>query len=107
MNTNLTTGEVQFSLYLDFRPMINRSFYISPSIGGDVKVLVNLPNDSVSADLYRSSELFDLSTYSITEDTIVVATIPASTIGDLYVIEVLYNYSNGTQTTEEINIQVQ
>jgi hypothetical protein len=41
MNTNLTTGEVQFSLYLDFRPMINKVPFINIPASGGSAVTVN------------------------------------------------------------------
>jgi hypothetical protein len=66
-----------------------------------------MPNGGDSIYLTRSTESFTLDTYTSTRSTIITATIPASTIGDLYVITAAYRYTDGSATYEDINILVQ
>jgi len=107
MKSNLTNGVVDFSLYMDFRPIINRRIFTVGADGGTVRIGISMPNNGESIYLTRSSESFTIDTYSFTRSTIVEATIPASTIGDLYVITVAYTYTDGSATYEDINILVQ
>ena len=107
MKSNLTNGVVDFSLYMDFRPIINRRIFSVGSDGGTLKISIAMPNNGASIYLTRSSESFTLDTYTSTRSTIITATIPASTVGDLYVITVAYTYTDGTTTYEDINILVQ
>jgi hypothetical protein len=108
MNTNLTSGEVQLSLYLDFRPMINKvPFFQVPTSGGSVATAINLPNGASGAVLTPSSSDVTLSAYTLTNSQIVEVTTPPATSGDLYTIDVAYENTNGITTTETINIVVQ
>jgi hypothetical protein len=108
MKSNLTSGEVDLSLYLDFRPMINKvPFYQVPDTGGNVAVLINLPNGGGSAVLTPSSSDITLSAYTLTNSQIVEVTTPPATSGDLYTIDVAYENTNGIRTNETINIVVQ
>jgi len=108
MKSNLTSGEVDLSLYLDFRPMINKvPFYQVPDTGGNVAVLINLPNGGGSAVLTPSSSDITLSAYTLTNSQIVEVTTPPATSGDLYTIDVAYENTNGIRTEETINIVVQ
>ena len=108
MKSNLTSGEIDLSLYLDFRPMINKvPFYQVPDTGGNVAVLINLPNGGGSAVLTPSSSDLVLSAYTLTNSQIVEVTTPPATSGDLYTIDVAYENTNGIRTNETINIVVQ
>jgi hypothetical protein len=107
MKSNLTTGEVDLQLYLDFRPMINKvPFFQIPASGGSVATAINIPNGGSSAALVPSSSDLVLSETSLTESQVITATLPASTAGDVYTIDITYVYTNGTRTTETINIVV-
>jgi hypothetical protein len=107
MKCNLTNGEVDLSLYLDFRPIVNRRIFTVGASGGTVRVSFSMPNGGDSIYLTRSTESFTLDTYTSTRSTIITATIPASTIGDLYVITAAYRYTDGSAAYEDINILVQ
>lgn len=105
MNTNLTSGEVSFSLYLDFRPMINKVPFINvPASGGSAVTAINLPNGSTSALLIPSSSDIVLSSTTINSSQNVTITTGPLTSGDAYAIDVTYYYINGTRTTDVINI---
>ena len=108
MNTNLTNGEVQLSLYLDFRPMINKvPFYIVPVGGGAVVSAINLPNGASGATLSPSSANVTVSQKSITTSQNVTITVGAASANTAYTVDVRYEYTDGSATTETINIVVQ
>jgi hypothetical protein len=108
MKSNLTSGEVDLSLYLDFRPMINKvPFFQVPTSGGSVATAINLPNGGGSAVLTPSSSDVTLSAYTLTNSQIVEVTTPPATSGDLFTIDVAYENTNGIRTNETINIVVQ
>lgn len=108
MKSNLTNGEVDLSLYLDFRPMINKvPFYQTPASGGSVATAINLPNGGGSAVLTPSSSDVTLSAYTLTNSQIVEVTTPPATAGDVFSVEVAYTSTTGIRTNETINIVVQ
>jgi hypothetical protein len=108
MNTNLTTGEVQFSLYLDFRPMINKVPFINiPVSGGTAVTAINIPNGGVSALLTPSASDIVLSSTNLTTNQNVTITTGALTSGDVYTIDVAFTYANGTRTNDNIFIVIQ
>jgi hypothetical protein len=108
MNTNLTSGEVQLSLYLDFRPMINKvPFFQVPTSGGSVATAINLPNGASGAVLTPSSSDVTLSQTSISTSQNVTITVGAASANTAFTVDVRYDYTNGSTTTETINIVVQ
>jgi hypothetical protein len=108
MNTNLTTGEVQFSLYLDFRPMINTVPFINiPASGGSASTAINIPNGGISALLTPSASDIVLSQTTLTSSQNVTITTGALTSGNVYTIDVAFTYANGTRTNNNIFIVVQ
>lgn len=108
MNTNLTSGEVQLSLYLDFRPMINKvPFFQVPTSGGSVATAINLPNGASGAVLTPSSSDVTVSQTSISTSQNVTITVGAASANTAYTVDVRYDYTNGSATTETINIVVQ
>jgi hypothetical protein len=108
MNTNLTSGEVQLSLYLDFRPMINKvPFFQVPTSGGSVATAINLPNGASGAVLTPSSSDVTVSQTSISTSQNVTITVGAASANTLFTVDVRYDYTNGSTTTETINIVVQ
>ena len=108
MNTNLTDGEVQMSLYLDFRPMINKVPFLQvPTSGGSVATAINLPNGASSAVLTPSSSDVTVSQTSISTSQNVTITVGAASANTAFTVDVRYEYTNGTATTETINIVVQ
>jgi hypothetical protein len=107
MNTNLTTGEVQLSLYLDFRPMINKiPFFQVPTSGGSIATAINLPNGANNGTLTPSSPDVTLSQTSISTSQNVTITIPPASANTAYSVGVRYEYTDGTLTSETINIVV-
>jgi hypothetical protein len=107
MNTNLTTGEVQLSLYLDFRPMINKiPFFQVPVSGGTIATAINLPNGANNGTLTPSSPDVTLSQTSISTSQNVTITIPPASANTAYSVGVRYEYTDGTLTSETINIVV-
>ena len=108
MNTNLTSGEVDLSLYLDFRPMINKvPFFQVPTSGGSVATAINLPNGASGAVLTPSSSDVTVSQTSISTSQNVTITVGAASANTAFTVDVRYDYTNGSTTTETINIVVQ
>ena len=66
MKSNLTNGEVNFSLYLDFRPIINMNVPVVPPSGGALSIAFNIPNGGESINL-TPSEGVTLSASRLTE----------------------------------------
>ena len=107
MKSNLTNGEVELSLYLDFRPMINKvPFFQTPTSGGSIATAINLPNGGGSAVLTPSSPDLILSATNLTTSQIVEMTTPPATAGDVFSVEVAYTSATGIRTNETINIVV-
>lgn len=108
MKSNLTSGEVDFSLYLDFRPMINKvPFYNVPTSGGSVVTAINLPNGGGTAVLTPSSSDLVLSETTLTSSSNVTITTPSASAGTAYSVAVAYTNTNGIRTDETIYIVVQ
>jgi hypothetical protein len=108
MKSNLTSGEVDLSLYLDFRPMINKvPFFQVPTSGGSVATAINLPNGATNATLTPSSSDVTVSQTSINTSQNVTITVGAASANTLFTLGVRYEYTNGSTTTETINIVVQ
>lgn len=108
MKSNLTSGEVDFSLYLDFRPMINKvPFYNVPVSGGSVVTAINLPNGGGTAVLTPSSSDLVLSETTLTSSSNVTITTPSASAGTAYSVAVAYTNTNGIRTDETIYIVVQ
>ena len=108
MKSNLTSGEVDFSLYLDFRPMINKvPFYNVPTSGGSVVTAINLPNGGGTAVLTPSSSDLVLSATTLTSSSNVTITTPSASAGTAYSVAVAYTNTNGIRTDETIYIVVQ
>ena len=108
MNTNLTTGEVQFSLYLDFRPIINKVPFINiPAGGGSAVTAINIPNGGITALLTPSAADITLSQTTLTSSQNVTITTGPLTSGNVYTIDVRFDYANGTQTNDNIFIVIE
>jgi len=106
MKTNLTTGDVDFQLLLDFRPIINSTLPLpkTSTEGGYVKYSVNFPNGAIEATLSCSNPDVAFSPNPLTQDGFVTITIPSGATGTVYTITITYTYSNGTTSTETFNI---
>ena len=108
MQSNLTSGEVMLSLYLDFRPMINTvPYYNVPTSGGTLSTAINLPNGGVSALLTPSSSDVTVSATSITQSQNVTITVGAASAGTVYSVGVRFIMQDETAQSQTINIVVQ
>tara|TARA_R110000803_G_scaffold69326_1_gene131631 strand:+ start:2808 stop:5243 length:2436 start_codon:yes stop_codon:yes gene_type:complete len=103
MKSNLTTGEVDFSLYLDFRSSLAGA-YVVPGTGGTIPLAISLPNGTESVTIGVSSEEITLSKYFLTEDEIIRATMPAAPVDTVSFLELRYTNDGGEITNERINI---
>jgi hypothetical protein len=78
MKSNLTTGEVNFSLYLDFRPLIAQD-PINPDPNAQcLDVNIPFPNGVVSATITSSTVGVTITPSTITENQLVEVCIPAN-----------------------------
>lgn len=105
MQSNLTTGEVNFQLLLDFRPIVN-STNPNPKTstsGGCITYQVNLPNGAVSAELTCSNTDVTFSPNPIEHSSIVTICVPAGE-NVVYTIVITYTYANGSQSQETFYI---
>jgi hypothetical protein len=99
MQSNLTTGEVDFQLVLDFRPMVNNT--IQPYIGiagGVVSFAVNFVNNASTALITGSGVTISPST--ITSSQIVAITVPSAAAGTAYEISTRFTLNNGDTETQ-------
>jgi hypothetical protein len=106
MQSNLNTGDVDFQLLLDFRPIIN-STVPQPkanTAGGDVNYAVNLPNGAYEATLASENSDVTFSVNPVESSQIIQIGIPAGSAGTVYTIRITYSYINGTSTEEFFNI---
>jgi hypothetical protein len=106
MKTNLTTGDADLQLILDFRPIIN-STNPNPKVsteGGTVKYIINLPNNAVEATFTCSNTDVTFSPEPMTASGILTITLPSGAAGTVYTITVTYLYLDGSTTTETFYI---
>jgi hypothetical protein len=105
MQSNLTTGEVNFQLILDFRPMVNATQIPSVGIaGGNVLVPIDFVNDTYSALITCTDTDVTISPSEIFAPQFVTVTIPAGSSGTVYAITVRYILNSGVTETRTINI---
>lgn len=106
MKSNLNTGDVDFQLIMDFRPIKNSTIPI-PKIataGGDVNYPVNLPNGAYEATLASENSDVTFSVNPVESSQIIQIGIPAGTTGTVYTIRITYANTDGTSTEEFFNI---
>ena len=106
MQSNLNTGDVDFQLLLDFRPIIN-STVPQPkanTAGGDVNYAVNLPNGAFEANLSCENSDVTFSVNPVESSQIIQIGIPAGSAGTVYTIRIIYSYLDGTTSEEFFNI---
>jgi hypothetical protein len=106
MQSNLNTGDVDFQLLLDFRPIINSTVPQpkTSTAGGDVNYAVNLPNGAYEATLSSENSDVTFSVNPVESSQIIQIGIPAGSAGTVYTIRITYSYINGTSTEEFFNI---
>jgi hypothetical protein len=83
MKSNLTTGDVEFSLYLDFRPVSGGLLNGGKPISLDgsaqcVDVRIDLPNGAVQADLTCATAGVTITPSTINADSVVEICVPAN-----------------------------
>jgi len=105
MQSNLTTGEVNFQLILDFRPILNLTQipYVGVA-GGTIQVAINFINDAVSTKIGSTVAGVTVSPSTTTTSQFVDVTIPAGKDGDVYPLDVEYTLKNGDTEIQTINI---
>jgi len=106
MQCNLNTGDVDFQLLLDFRPIVN-STNPNPTVsteGGVVLYAINLPKNAVEASFSCSNTDVSFNEDDITESKVIKITLPSGEAGTVYTIVVAYTYSDGSKTIETFYI---
>ena len=106
IKTNLTTGDADLQLILDFRPIVN-STNPNPKVsteGGTVKYTINLPNNAVQAAFTCSNPDVSFSPNPMTTGGVLIITLPSGAAGTVYTIVVTYTYLDGSTTTESFYI---
>jgi len=79
MKSNLTTGEVNFSLYLDFRSIISTGQVITINKDAQtIEVPINIINGGISADISTSFSGVTISPSTITQSQFIDVTVPAN-----------------------------
>jgi hypothetical protein len=79
MKSNLTTGQVDFSLYLDFRPMIAQDILNPDANSQCLDVKVNMVNGAVSADITTDFPGVTITPSTITSSQSITVCIPENT----------------------------
>jgi hypothetical protein len=106
MKTNLTTGDVDLQLILDFRPIVN-STIPTPKVatsGGNVNYTVNLPNNATQVNLSCTNRSVTFSPDTLYTSGSTMIGIPAGTSGTVYTIEAKSLYLDGSRTSESFYI---
>ena len=105
MQSNLTTGEVNFQLILDFRPMVNATQTPTVGIdGGDIQLAIDFVNDTFSAFMTSSNSDVTIAPNYIEASQLVTVTLPSGSAGTVYPISVQYTLNSGIIETRTINI---
>lgn len=105
MQSNLTTGEVNFELILDFRPMVNSTYqpYVDVA-GGTIAVPIGFTNGTSTATISTTVADVIISPTTIDAPQYVDITLPANTAGTVYPIDVTYTKYTGITELTNINI---
>lgn len=106
MKSNLNTGDVDFQLIMDFRPIVNSTIPIPKvnTTGGDVNYPVNLPNGAYEANLASDTPDITFSVNPVEISQIIQIGIPAGDAGTVYTIRIVYAYTDGSSSEEFFNI---
>jgi len=107
MKSNLLTGDVDFSLYLDFRP-VNPVKIISENTNEPFcrSYLIDLPNGCTSATLSSVTSGVTFSLNPVTVDSFVTICIPLNSTGLERTITVLISYTFRDGSTASNNIYI-
>jgi hypothetical protein len=105
MQSNLTTGEVNFQLILDFRPMVNATQIPNVGVdGGDIQVAIDFVNDTYSALITCTDTDVTITPNEIFAPQFVTVTIPSGASGTVYDLTMRYILNSGVTETRKINI---
>lgn len=105
MQSNLTTGDVNFQLILDFRPMVNPTQ--TPFVGlagGDVNIPIDFVNNALTAIMTSSNPDVTITPSSLDASQIVVVNVPSGAEGSVYELNVEFILTNGNTENQIINI---
>ena len=105
MQSNLTTGEVNFQLILDFRPMVNATQ--TPNVGvdgGEIQLSIDFVNDTFSAFMSSTNSDVTIAPDYIEASQLVTVTLPSGTAGTVYPVNIEYTLNSGIIETRTINI---
>lgn len=107
MKSNLRNGDVNFSLYLDFRP-VKPEQIVSENTNGAVcnTYLIDLPNGCTSATLSSVTSGVTFSANPVTSDSFVNICIPANGTGLERTITILISYTFRDGSTASNNIYI-
>jgi hypothetical protein len=115
MKSNLTNGEVEFSLYLDFRPLQAQDI-INPDPNSQcLDVRVQMPNGAVSATITTATAGVTITPSTITTSQAVEVCIPANPNtpsfilaenNDFLISEVLQNFITENSSSQVITLLV-
>jgi hypothetical protein len=115
MKSNLTNGEVNFSLYLDFRPLIAQDILNPDADAQCLDVRINMPNKAVSATITTSFAGVTITPSTITSSQAIEVCIPANPNtpsfilaenSDFLMTEVLQNFITENSSTQVITLTV-
>jgi len=105
MQSNLTTGEVNFELILDFRPMVNLTQNPNVSVdGGNVELSVNFVNGATTANISTTIADVTITPSIIDSSQLVTVTVPPNVAGTVYPIDIEYTLDTGITELTTINI---
>lgn len=105
MQSNLTTGEVNFELILDFRPMVNSTQIPNVGIaGGTINVPIDFVNNASTALITSTDTDVTIVPDEITASQLVAVTLPSGTAGTVYALNVEFTLNNGIIENQTINI---
>ena len=106
MKTNLTTGDVDLQLILDFRPVVN-STTPNPKVstsGGNVNYNINLPNNATQVSLSCADTRVTFSPDTLFASGATLIGIPSGSTNTIYTIEAKSLYLDGSRTSESFYI---
>jgi hypothetical protein len=134
MKSNLTNGEVNFSLYLDFRPLQAQDILKPDPNSQCLDVKINMPNGAVSATITTTFPGVTITPSTITTSQSIEVCIPANpnstsfllaensdfiiseilqniiteeSSSQIIILSVTYTFSNGNQVFDQIIINQQ
>ena len=110
MKSNLTTGEVNFSLYLDFRPLTSGKPYVPSFDAQCFNIPVKFINGAVSATITTTFGGVSITPSTITQSQFITVCIPENTNSPSFILaensDTLITEEFQNLVTENSNVQV-